>query len=258
MRRYDRIMLLKLPTALTLAAIFLSQQGQAQSVNAAAVLSGCNVDTSGSPLPGTAIDIVGPRVARSVRSEADGCYRIEVPDGTYEVSAALQGFQTVTRHDTRISAGSVERINFILGLGGICECIMYTVDDLWRAADTVLHIRIERAEQDTSFAAVTPATKYTARVLTRWKATSSNPVDGSIQFLQFVKRRQPYSAGAELVVFLRWNSRYGIHFGGYDFNGDRPAAFLIENDRIGYAILDEYTGKPAGTLISDLQRLQRN
>jgi len=73
----------------------------------AAELSGTVLGPGAAPLPGTTVTATNPETGTSVRATSDerGRYRIDVPAGTYEVTAELPSFGTVTRSGVVVGEG---------------------------------------------------------------------------------------------------------------------------------------------------------
>ncbi len=75
------------------------------------------VDGGGSPIPGATIEAREESTGRvfSVVTDASGQVRIpQVPVGTYEVRASLEGFETATKNVT-VAVGQSSTVRFVLG-----------------------------------------------------------------------------------------------------------------------------------------------
>ena len=91
-------------------------------------ISGKVSDSSGGVLPGVTVEarsdvLPGPRVTVT---ESDGNYQLQaLPPGTYTVTYALQGMQTVTRQVT-VSLNQITTSDASLGVGGVAETVQVT------------------------------------------------------------------------------------------------------------------------------------
>ena len=109
-------------------AIFLSSVSPAFSQTAAqANIIGVVTDESGAVLPGVSVTATSPSLqvgTVSAVSDGNGEYRLSnLPLGTYEVSYALDGFQTVKRSGVRLTAGFTSQLDIPLKLGSLNEAI---------------------------------------------------------------------------------------------------------------------------------------
>ena len=82
-----------------------------------ATLAGTVRDSSGAVLPGVSItirDVASGNTYEAV-TDAAGAYRALVRPGTYEITARLEGFQTVVRANQEVLIGQVLTVGFELG-----------------------------------------------------------------------------------------------------------------------------------------------
>src|SRR5207302_6037526 len=96
--------------------------GQAASAN----LTGTIKDTSGGVLPGVSITAknIATNDTRTTVSESDGLYRItNLPRGTYEVKAELQGFKSLAQAGILLTVGETVRLDFTMAVGTVAETI---------------------------------------------------------------------------------------------------------------------------------------
>jgi outer membrane receptor protein involved in Fe transport len=96
--------------------------GQAASAN----LTGTVKDTSGGVLPGVTITAknVATNEVRTTVTGGDGLYRItNLPRGTYEVTAELQGFKILRQSDVLLTVGDTVRLDFPLEVGTVSESV---------------------------------------------------------------------------------------------------------------------------------------
>ncbi len=92
-------------------------------------ISGTVEDSSKSPLPGVTVEAVNIETGlrQSEVTDAQGFYRIlNLPTGTYRVSASLDGFATATAERVRLVIGSTPTVNFTLQSARISETITVT------------------------------------------------------------------------------------------------------------------------------------
>ncbi|HEY2289990.1 MAG TPA: TonB-dependent receptor [Thermoanaerobaculia bacterium] len=92
-------------------------------------ISGTVEDSSKSPLPGVTVEAVNTETGLRLSevSDAQGFYRIlNLPTGTYKVSASLDGFATATAENVRLLIGSTPTVNFTLQSARISETITVT------------------------------------------------------------------------------------------------------------------------------------
>jgi hypothetical protein len=92
-------------------------------------ISGTVEDSSGGPLPGVTVEAANTEtgLVQVAVTDAQGFYRIlNLPTGTYTVTASLDGFATATAENIRLLLGSTPTINFTLQSGTISETITVT------------------------------------------------------------------------------------------------------------------------------------
>ncbi len=101
----------------------------AQSQAAGGAISGTVHDASGAVLPGVTVTIRNQQtgLSRGMETDAKGDYRaLLLPIGTYEVSAASQGFSTVRRTDVAVGIGQEITVDLTLQLAAQAETITVT------------------------------------------------------------------------------------------------------------------------------------
>jgi hypothetical protein len=89
-------------------------------------ITGTVTDDKGESLPGVTVDLTGPSVMgkRSVVTSAKGGYVfLNVPPGTFTVTATMPGFKKWIRENIDLGAGKVIEINPILEVGPIEESV---------------------------------------------------------------------------------------------------------------------------------------
>jgi outer membrane receptor protein involved in Fe transport len=104
----------------------LASAAWAQSKTTGA-LTGKVTDESGAPLPGVSVEIRGSTLiggARNLVTDKGGRFRLpEIPPGIYEVTVALQGFQTVRRSGLVVSLGNTLDVPISLKTETVSETV---------------------------------------------------------------------------------------------------------------------------------------
>jgi outer membrane receptor protein involved in Fe transport len=96
-------------------------------------ISGTVQGSDGAPLPGVTIEAtnLGTNLTQVAVTDAEGFYRIvNLPTGTYKVTASLEGFATATADNVRLLLGSAPTINFTLQSATVTESITVTAEEL--------------------------------------------------------------------------------------------------------------------------------
>ena len=95
-----------------------------------ATITGVVKDVSGAVLPGVTVDVSSPVLiekARSAVTDGTGQYRIvSLPPGTYTITFALTGFNTVKREGIELAGTLTATVDIELRVGALEETI--TVD----------------------------------------------------------------------------------------------------------------------------------
>lgn len=94
-------------------------------------ISGVVVDADGGVLPGVAIEVRNNETGftRRAVTDARGWYVVlNLPTGTYTVTASLAGFATATRSDVRLVLGSAPTVDFTMQLAAGQESITVTAE----------------------------------------------------------------------------------------------------------------------------------
>jgi Carboxypeptidase regulatory-like domain/TonB-dependent Receptor Plug Domain len=85
-------------------------------------------DSTGAVLPGVIVDVSGPQNQAAV-TDAQGQVRfLNLPAGTYQVKASLQGFANYLNRSLPVGAGSVVPLRVTLGVPGVSEQIQVSGD----------------------------------------------------------------------------------------------------------------------------------
>ncbi len=122
---------LRLASFLLLAVGLVPQAGLAQSQVAGGSIQGTVTDESGAVLPGTTVTVrnVATGVTRTTITDPLGIYRAPLLTvGTYEVTAALQGFTTVKRPNLLLTLGETLKADIALKVATAAEEITVTAE----------------------------------------------------------------------------------------------------------------------------------
>ena len=116
---------------LRVAAALLLLVALASSVAAQeATLTGTLTDTSGGVLPGVTVTATHEATGNRFVAITDerGIYRIPARVGTYQITAELQGFATVTRSAVQLLVGQTVTVNMPMGAATVQETVTVTAD----------------------------------------------------------------------------------------------------------------------------------
>lgn len=92
-------------------------------------ISGTVSDAEGAPLPGVTVEAKNQETGLTLTTVTDerGFYRLlNLPTGTYTITAGLEGFTSATRPDVRLLLGSTPTVSFTLQLSTVSETITVT------------------------------------------------------------------------------------------------------------------------------------
>jgi hypothetical protein len=112
-----------------LALLSLAAPLAAQTDVTTSRITGTVEGSDHSPLPGVTVEATNTETGLAITSVTDenGFYRIlNLPTGTYKVTASLDGFVPSTADNVRLLLGSVPTINFTLQSSSISEAITVT------------------------------------------------------------------------------------------------------------------------------------
>jgi hypothetical protein len=96
-----------------------------------ASIEGVVKDASGAVLPGVTVEAKNLSVGSVVTATTDerGTYRFPaLAPGNYEITAALQGFNTAKSQPVRLALGQLKTIDMALTVGGVTENVVVTAD----------------------------------------------------------------------------------------------------------------------------------
>ena len=217
---------------------------------ASATVSGCVSDSTAAVLPGVRVLLTKAGTTTEAVTDSSGCYQAgSLAPGTYMALACLVGFETAGRDGIAVTPGRSLVLDFQLKVGGICECIhIPTLQDLWKAADAVIRVRLtgQRLGPNAEDGA---AAIHTATILTAWKF-DSRMSGHMVTFRQPLDAEcQPYRIGRELVLFLRWNDQLDA----FERVNRENGAFTIEKGRITWAGVDEYYGQTTDAFLAAVE-----
>ncbi len=109
-----------------IAVIWLVAPATVFGQPASANLSGTIKDSSGGVLPGVTVTAknTATNETRTAVTESDGLYRFSnLVRGTYDVTAELQGFKTLTQSGVLLTVGAAVRLDFTMQVGAVSETV---------------------------------------------------------------------------------------------------------------------------------------
>ena len=117
-----RLLIVALLTCLATTSVAFAQ---VQSGN----ISGTVKDDQGGVLPGVLVTLQGNGPSQTLTTETNGQFRfLNLPPGTYSVTAALQGFRTVIRDGVVVAVGQNVQLPLQLGVAAVAESVTVTGD----------------------------------------------------------------------------------------------------------------------------------
>jgi len=78
-------------------------------------------DTTGAVLPGVTVEVTGPQNQHTATDAHGEAHLLNLPAGTYQVKASLQGFANYLNRAVPVGAGSVVPLRVALGVQGVSE-----------------------------------------------------------------------------------------------------------------------------------------
>jgi hypothetical protein len=81
------------------------------------------VDAQGAAVPGVTIDISGPTTQTLVTDAEGEAHFLNLPPGTYAVTANLQGFRTYSNQNVPVTAGTGVPLRITMQVGGVAETV---------------------------------------------------------------------------------------------------------------------------------------
>lgn len=116
---------------LVVGGLVLSLPLWAQSQSSGGAIEGVLTDESGAVLPGVSVTVtnMATGLTRETVADAAGRFRaLMLPVGTYEITAALDGFATLRRPDVTLTIGSVLEVNLSLQVAAQSETITVSAE----------------------------------------------------------------------------------------------------------------------------------
>lgn len=115
-----------LPAALLLLCLFLPLRGFAQN-QSTAVITGTVMDASGAPVADAEVDVrnLATQVVVTAHTNNSGVYNVpQLQPGSYDVSIAHPGFQTIERNGIELQLDQTARINARLQVGHVQQVVV--------------------------------------------------------------------------------------------------------------------------------------
>src|SRR6186713_1881605 len=116
--------LLRLVLTLALAAGLLLHPAPVHAQAVTGTLLGNVTDPSGAPVPGVTVTATesGTNITRtSVTNEAGRYIFASIVNGTYTVTAELQGFRRVAHQNIKVDVNTTIRVDVVLEVGAVSE-----------------------------------------------------------------------------------------------------------------------------------------
>src|SRR6185436_11985875 len=85
-------------------------------------------DSTGAVLPGVTVDISGPQKQTAVTDAQGQVHFLNLPAGTYQVKASLQGFADYLNRTLPVGAGTAVPLRVTLGVQGVAEQVQVAAE----------------------------------------------------------------------------------------------------------------------------------
>ena len=85
-------------------------------------------DSTGAVLPGVTVTVSGPQNQEAVTDPQGEAHLLNLPAGTYQVRASLQGFADYLNRSVPVAAGSVMPLRVTLGVQGVSEQVQVAAE----------------------------------------------------------------------------------------------------------------------------------
>lgn len=85
-------------------------------------------DSTGAVLPGVTVEATGPQNQNTTTDAQGEAHLLNLPAGTYQVKASLQGFANYLNRAVPVGAGSVIPLRVTLGVQGVTEQVQVSAD----------------------------------------------------------------------------------------------------------------------------------
>ncbi|MDZ7645487.1 MAG: TonB-dependent receptor [Woeseiaceae bacterium] len=128
----------------------LGSIGTVFAQGATGIVDGRTVDSNGNPIAGATVTLSSPRTGqtRTVTTNADGNFKLQLPPGAYELETSAEGYATVTIETVMVNLGTSASLTIPLTDPAIEEIVTYgTPGEFMQSAtgETGLNISIEIA-----------------------------------------------------------------------------------------------------------------
>ncbi len=143
--------------------LMLAAVGTAAAQEQGGSIQGVVKDSSGAVLPGVTVEVkaAATGATSTAITDGEGVYRFPaLPPGTYEITAALQGFSTAKTSNVNLALGQLLRVNLDMSVGSLTESVQVTgeaplIDVKQNASfSTVSREAIERIPKGRDFTSV--------------------------------------------------------------------------------------------------------
>jgi carboxypeptidase family protein/TonB-dependent receptor-like protein len=112
-----------------LAALYMGLAVSARAQVEGGTIGGIIHDEQGGVLPGVTVTLQGADATRDFTTDTDGTFRfLELAPGSYQLSAALQGFATIVQPDLVVAVGKTVDVRLTMKLAGVSETITVSGD----------------------------------------------------------------------------------------------------------------------------------
>lgn len=176
-----------------------------------------NVASDDSRLPGVTVTIANSGGTRTVITNDAGRFdALDLPEGTYTLTAELQGFETVRQQDVIVGPGRISVVNFTLPLGCLYEVVYVDLGTsaAVQGAGVILHLRITGSGSQQRWdgsGGCFVGHEYSATPLRVLMSPPGQALTaGTVRLLE--SGPVHYRPGQEYVAFLGWDTDSGRFF----------------------------------------------
>jgi hypothetical protein len=225
-----RLGVLALVCVVLLPAIAVAQEG---------AIAGVVRDGSDAVIPGVLVEVTSPALiekSRSTTTDGSGQYRIvNLPVGTYTVTFALDGFNTLKREAIELTTGFTANVSPVMSVGSRNETVLVTAESPV--------VDIQSARQITTFSGAQIRDLPTARNITSILAltpgiVSSSNRNGSLSGI---------CSGGAGIFCSPIITDFNAHASGNDiFDGLRQGRIMIDGVPINSGVQGQLNGMTGG------------
>jgi len=86
-------------------------------------------DAQGGVIPGATVNVTGPAPQRGVTDDRGEAHFLNLPPGTYTVTAELQGFRTYTNDRVAVASGSGTPLRITMQVSGVAEAVQVAASE---------------------------------------------------------------------------------------------------------------------------------